>query len=145
MEKKDNAVRFSVSLPGELFAEFDKRVAALDYSSRSEYVRDLIREKMAQDEWNTKSNDKMLGVLCIAYSHHQNDLVSQMMELEHELEHSSNIEIICTNHLHVDHDNCLETINLRGSCDEIEKFSSKIAGLKGVKFAKLTKVAISKV
>lgn len=145
MEKKDNAVRFSVSLPGELFSEFDKRVIALEYSSRSEYVRDLIREKMAQDEWSEKSKEKMLGVLCVAYSHHQNDLVSQMMELEHELEHKSNIEIIYTNHLHVDHDNCLETINLRGNGDEIEKFSAKIAGLKGIKFAKLTKVAISKV
>ena len=129
-----------MSLPSELFVEFDKRVEALDYSSRSEYVRDLIREKMAQDEWNTGSKEKMLGVLCIAYSHHQSDLVMQMLELEHH----AKVDIICTNHLHVDHENCMESINLRGTADEIEKFSSKIAGLKGVKFAKLTKVAITK-
>ena len=140
MSEKEKVVRFSVSLPSELFAEFDKRVEALQYSSRSEFVRDLIREKMGQDEWNTKSKEKMLGVLCIAYSHHQNDLVEQMLELEHH----AKVEIICTNHLHVDHENCLESINLRGTADEIEKFSAKIAGLKGVKFAKLTKVAITK-
>lgn len=140
MNQKEKVVRFSVSLPSELFVEFDKRVEALDYSSRSEYVRDLIREKMAQDEWNTGSKEKMLGVLCIAYSHHQSDLVMQMLELEHH----AKVDIICTNHLHVDHENCMESINLRGTADEIEKFSSKIAGLKGVKFAKLTKVAITK-
>ena len=140
MSEKEKVVRFSVSLPSELFVEFDKRVEALDYSSRSEYVRDLIREKMVQDEWDKKSKEKMLGVLCIAYSHHQGDLVSQMLELEHH----AKVEIICTNHLHVDHDNCLEVLNLRGTADEIEKFSDKIAGLKGVKFAKLTKVAITK-
>ena len=144
MSEKEKVVRFSVSLPSELFVEFDKRVEALQYSSRSEYVRDLIREKMVQDEWNAKNSDKMLAVLCIAYSHHKNDLVSQMLELQHEVEHTSNIEIICTNHLHIDHDNCLETLNLRGGGDEIEKFANKIAGLKGVKFAKLTKVAITK-
>lgn len=144
MSEKEKVVRFSVSLPSELFVEFDKRVEALDYSSRSEYVRDLIREKMVQDEWEEKSSEKMLGVLCVAYSHHKNDILSQLMELEHEIEHKNGIEIICTNHLHVDHDNCLETINLRGNGDEIEKFSAKIAGLKGVKFSKLTKVAITK-
>ena len=140
MSEKEKVVRFSVSLPSELFVEFDKRVEALQYSSRSEYVRDLIREKMAQDEWNTGSKEKMLGVLCIAYSHHQSDLVMQMLELEHH----AKVDIICTNHLHVDHENCMESINLRDTADEIEKFSSKIAGLKGVKFAKLTKVAITK-
>ena len=140
MSEKEKVVRFSVSLPSELFVEFDKRVENLEYSSRSEYVRDLIREKMVQDEWDKKSKEKMLGVLCIAYSHHQGDLVSQMLELEHH----AKVEIICTNHLHVDHDNCLEVLNLRGTTDEIEKFSAKIAGLKGVKFAKLTKVAITK-
>lgn len=140
MSEKEKVVRFSVSLPSELFVEFDKRVEALDYSSRSEYVRDLIREKIVQDEWNTGSKEKMLGVLCIAYSHHQSDLVMQMLELEHH----AKVEIICTNHLHVDHENCMESINLRGTADEIEKFSAKIAGLKGVKFAKLTKVAITK-
>ena len=140
MSEKEKVVRFSVSLPSELFVEFDKRVEALDYSSRSEYVRDVIREKIVQDEWNTGSKEKMLGVLCIAYSHHQSDLVMQMLELEHH----AKVEIICTNHLHVDHENCMESINLRGTADEIEKFSAKIAGLKGVKFAKLTKVAITK-
>ncbi|MBO7476038.1 MAG: nickel-responsive transcriptional regulator NikR [Campylobacter sp.] len=140
MSEKEKVVRFSVSLPSELFVEFDKRVENLEYSSRSEYVRDLIREKMVQDEWNTGSKEKMLGVLCIAYSHHQSDLVMQMLELEHH----AKVEIICTNHLHVDHENCMESINLRGTADEIEKFSAKIAGLKGVKFAKLTKVAITK-
>ena len=140
MSEKEKVVRFSVSLPSELFVEFDKRVEALDYSSRSEYVRDLIREKMVQDEWDKKSKEKMLGVLCIAYSHHQSDLVMQMLEFEHH----AKVEIICTNHLHVDHENCMESINLRGTADEIEKFSAKIAGLKGVKFAKLTKVAITK-
>jgi len=48
---------------------------------------------------------------------------------------------MCTTHVHLDHHNCLETIIIKGKPSEIESISVKIAGLKGVKFAKLTKTS----
>ena len=76
--------------------------------------------------------------MTLIYLHHQNDLVVKMMDIEHK----ANLHIACTTHVHVDHDNCLETLILRGKAGSIEKFSEKMGGLKGVKFAKLTKAAI---
>ena len=59
-----------------------------------------------------------------------------------DIEHKANLHIACTTLVNVDHDYCLETLILRGKAGSIEKFSEKMGGLKGVKFAKLTKAAI---
>ena len=133
----ENIIRFSVSLPKQLLDELDSKIISQGYASRSEFTRDLIREKMVQDSWKNE-DEELLGVLTLIYSHHQNDLISKMMDFEHD----ADINISCTTHVHIDHDNCLETLVLRGKAKNIEKFSEKIGGLKGVKFSKLTKAAV---
>ena len=133
----ENIIRFSVSLPKQLLDELDNKIGAQGYASRSEFTRDLIREKIVNDSWKDSDED-LIGVLTLIYLHHQNDLVVKMMDIEHQ----ANLHIACTTHVHIDHDNCLETLILRGKAGAIEKFSEKMGGLKGVKFAKLTKAAI---
>ncbi|QCD52620.1 nickel-responsive transcriptional regulator NikR [Campylobacter sp. RM16192] len=133
----DEIIRFSVSLPKQLLDELDKKVNSQGYASRSEFTRDLIREKIIIDSWKNADED-LIGVLTLIYTHHQNDLVVKMMNIEHD----ACVEIACTTHIHIDHYNCLETLILRGKAAQIEEFSAKIAGLKGVKFAKLTKAAV---
>ena len=133
----ENIIRFSVSLPKQLLDELDNKISAQGYASRSEFTRDLIREKIVNDSWKDADED-LIGVLTLIYLHHQNDLVVKMMDIEHK----ANLHIACTTHVHVDHDNCLETLILRGKAGYIEKFAEKMGGLKGVKFAKLTKAAI---
>ena len=133
----ENIIRFSVSLPKQLLDELDSKIGAQGYASRSEFTRDLIREKIVNDSWKDAEED-LIGVLTLIYLHHQNDLVVKMMDIEHQ----ANLHIACTTHVHVDHDNCLETLILRGKAGSIEKFSEKMGGLKGVKFAKLTRAAV---
>ena len=133
----DDIIRFSVSLPKQLLEELDKKIKSQGYASRSEFTRDLIREKIINDSWKN-ADEELIGVLTIIYTHHQNDLVVKMMNIEHD----ASVEISCTTHVHIDHRNCLETLILRGKAADIEELSAKIAGLKGVKFAKLTKAAV---
>ena len=133
----ENIIRFSVSLPKQLLDELDSKISAQGYASRSEFTRDLIREKIVNDSWKDADED-LIGVLTLIYLHHQNDLVVKMMDIEHK----ANLNIVCTTHIHIDHNNCLETLILRGKAGIIEKFSEKIGGLKGVKFSKLTKAAV---
>ena len=133
----DKIIRFSVSLPKQLLDELDKKVSSQGYASRSEFTRDLIREKIINDSWKN-GEEELIGVLTLIYTHHQNDLVVKMMNIEHD----AFVEISCTTHVHIDHYNCLETLILRGKACQIEEFAAKIAGLKGVKFAKLTKAAV---
>lgn len=131
-------IRFSVSLPENLLICLDEKIGAKNYASRSEFIRDLIREKIVKDSWSD-DNTLHIGVLTIIYDHHQTDLVAKKIQTEH----NANIEIFCTNHIHLDHNNCLETSVLKGLGKEISSFKDKISGLKGIKFCELTKAGIT--
>ena len=133
----DSIIRFSISLPKQLLDELDSKIGSQGYASRSEFTRDLIREKIVQDSWKN-GDDELIGVLTLIYTHLQNDLIVKMMGIEHD----ANVDIVCTTHIHVNRDNCLETLVLRGKARNIENLADKIGGLKGVKFSKLTKAAI---
>jgi CopG family nickel-responsive transcriptional regulator len=136
MTKQEHVTRFSVSLPNSLLAELDHRVIQRGYASRSELVRDLIRERMVEDRWEADAED-VFGVLTICYDHHQRGLLQKIVDLHH----SQYINILCTTHVHLDRDNCLETIIIKGRPGEIERIAGQSAGLRGVRFAKLTKAS----
>jgi CopG family nickel-responsive transcriptional regulator len=136
MSKQERVTRFSVSLPDSLLEELDRRVIRRGYASRSEFVRDLIRERMVEDKWKTEA-EQVVGVLTISYDHHQRGLLQKIVNLHH----SQYIHILCTTHVHLDRHNCLETIIIKGRPREIERITGKSAGLRGVRFAKLTRTA----
>lgn len=136
MVKGGPASRFTVSLPDSLLAELDRRVIRRGYTSRSEFIRDLIRERMVEDKWMS-GTENVVGVLTISYDHHQRDLIQKIVDLQH----SQYINILCTTHVHLDRDNCLETIIIKGQPREIERIAIRSSGLRGVRFAKLTRAS----
>ena len=136
MSKHGDTIRFSVSLPESLLKELDRRIVSKGYASRSEFVRDLIREKIVEEKWQ-KSKEEVIGVLSISYDHHQRKLAERVIHTQH----SRYVNILCSTHVHLDHNNCLETIIMKGKPPEIEKISIEIAGIRGVKFAKLTRAS----
>jgi len=136
MAEHERVTRFSVSLPDSLLAELDRRVIRRGYASRSEFVRDLIRERMVEDKWKTDAA-KVVGVLTISYDHHQRGLIEKIVDLHH----SQFINILCSTHVHLDRDHCLETIIIKGRPQEIERIAVKSSGLRGVRFAKLTRAS----
>lgn len=136
MPKVEETIRFTVSLPRPLLDELDRRLIARGYASRSELVRDLIRARMVEDAW-AEGEEEVAGVLTIVYDHHQRDLSQQIVDVQHR----DFIHVIATTHVHMDHHNCLETIIIRGRPAEIERLCLEIEGLRGVRFAKLTRAS----
>jgi CopG family nickel-responsive transcriptional regulator len=136
MHKPEVTIRFSVSLPENLLRELDQRVIAKGYPSRSEFIRDLIRERMVGDRWED-DQEEVYGVLTISYDHHQRELSQKLIEVQH----GHRVNILCSSHVHLDHDHCLEAIFLQGRASEIEQIGIAIGGLRGVKFAKLTRAS----
>lgn len=137
---QENVIRFSVSLQQNLLDELDSRIIKKGYSSRSELVRDMIREKLVEDSWvNSLENiqEDIIAVLVLVYDHHQRELNQKMIDLQH----NSQTQILCTTHIHIDKCNCLETIILKGKPEEIQKTNLAISGLRGVKFSKLTRAS----
>jgi CopG family nickel-responsive transcriptional regulator len=132
----DAIIRFSISLPEDLLVSLDHQIINQGYVSRSEFVRDLIREQLVEDRWNS-SEETVIGVLTLIYDHHQRDLLQRMTDLQHD----GDAQILCNTHVHIDHHNCLETIMIKGTPAQVEGIASKIGGLKGINFSKLTKTA----
>lgn len=132
----DAIIRFSISLPEDLLVSLDHQIINQGYVSRSEFVRDLIREQLVEDRWSD-SEESVIGVLTLIYDHHQRDLLQRMTDLQHD----GDAQILCNTHVHIDHHNCLETIMIKGTPAQVEGIASKIGGLKGINFSKLTKTA----
>ena len=136
MAKQERVDRFSISLPEPLLAELDRRVIRRGYASRSEFVRDLIRERMVEDKWESEA-DRVVGVLTISYDHHQRGLSQKILDVQH----TRHVNILCTTHVHLDRDNCLEIIIIKGRPREIEQIAIECGGLRGVRLAKLTRAS----
>lgn len=130
----DAIIRFSISLQEDLLISLDNQIMNRGHVSRSEFIRDLIREQLVEENWNSE-NSIVIGVLTLIYDHHQRDLLQRMTDLQHD----NNAQILCNTHVHIDHSNCLETIMIKGTPDQVEGIASKISGLKGINFSKLTK------
>lgn len=135
MQKKEKIVRFTVSLEESLLNFIDTHLIQNGYVSRSELIRDLIRQKIVEKRW--KEGESAIGVLSIIYDHHQKELSDKMVSLQHD----KLLNIICNLHIHLNHHDCLEVIIIKGKQEEIEKISIEISGLKGVKYAHLSKMA----
>jgi CopG family nickel-responsive transcriptional regulator len=133
---RKDTVRFSISLPKNLLHELDERIIGQGYASRSELVRDLIRERIVEEKWNMNT-EEVIGVLTIAFDHHNRDLLGRIVDAQH----GHYVNTICSTHVHLDHDNCLEVIIIQGKAPDIEHLSTAIGGIRGVKFAKLTRTA----
>ncbi len=126
-------IRFGVSLNSELLDKFDLLCQEKSYQTRSEAIRDLIRNVLVQKEWE-QTDREIAGVLSLVYDHHVSDLAQRLTEIQHEAHEL----ILSALHVHLDHHNCLEVLILRGPGEKIQKLSQKLISTKGVKHGKLT-------
>jgi len=136
---EEDLIRFGVSIPEKLLKKFDKLIATKGYKNRSEAIRDFVREKLVEKEWQ-EGNKETFGTLTIVYDHHANNVGEVLNEVQHQY-HST---IITNVHVHVDHDNCLEVLLLKGENKKIKEVSDKIISLKGIKYGKLTAATTGK-
>lgn len=122
--------RFTVSMDRRLLEQFDARNKEHGYDNRSEAIRDLIRKEMVAEEWNAPDGKaRVAATVTIVYDHHKFDLARQMVELQHE--HGDTV--VTTTHVHLDHDNCLEVIILRGESARVQELARRLIAMKGVK------------
>jgi CopG family nickel-responsive transcriptional regulator len=124
--------RYTITIPQELFAAFDKRNKRKGYKNRSEAIRDLIREVLIQEEW-ADPRAQVAATMTLVYDHHTRALTDKIIDVQHD--HCE--MIVSTLHVHLNHHNCLEVVVLRGTAKEIQKLADSLACLKGVKHAHL--------
>ena len=129
-------VRFSVSLEDDLMRQFDRYCREEPYATRSEAVRQLIRDTLTRRAWASEAHEAA-GTLTLVYDHHRAQLRDRLMQLQHD--HTD--LVIATLHAHLSHDLCLEVIVLRGPVGEINRTAENIISLKGVKLGRINLLA----
>jgi CopG family nickel-responsive transcriptional regulator len=120
-------VRFSVSLEDDLLEQFDRYCKQEQFATRSEAVRQLIRDNLTAHAWESDSQDAA-GTLTLVYDHHRQQLRDHLTHLQHD----NTDFVVSTLHVHLTHDLCLEVIALRGPAARLRQIASQLRGLKGI-------------
>jgi len=124
--------RFGISLDKRLLDKFDRLIREKRYTNRSEAFRDLIRQELVKKEW--EEGKEVAGAIAIVYNHHQRDLLNKIMDIQHDFQKL----IISTQHIHLDNENCLEILAVKGSSKEVEKLADILKSVKGVRHGTLS-------
>jgi len=124
--------RFGVSLEKGLLDRFDRLIRGKNYTNRSEAFRDLIRQELVKREW--QKGKKIAGAITLIYNHHKRELLEKITDIQHNFQKV----IISTQHIHLDHNNCLEIIAIKGNPKEAQKLADILKSIKGVRHGTLS-------
>jgi CopG family nickel-responsive transcriptional regulator len=125
--------RFGISMPDDLLGRFDRIINEQGYANRSEAIRDIVRDYLIQRHSEQPSGE-VVGTITIIYDHHTRGLESKLVEIQHEDVHA----IRCSTHVHLDDDNCIEVMVVRGRAETVRAIADSIISTRGVKHGRLT-------
>lgn len=125
--------RFTMSLDEELAEQFDAYTESKGYTNRSEAVRDLIRERLTAESLAPRQSGHCVATLSYVYNHHERELATRLMDIQHE-HHDL---VLASQHVHLDHDNCLETLMLRGTVRAVRDLAEAMIAERGVRHGDL--------
>lgn len=125
--------RIGVAIDSDLLERFDQHIAKRGYTNRSEAFRDMIREDLVEHA-SESPEARVIGSVTLVYDHHVRMLSDKLTDLQHDAHHI----ILSTLHVHLDHDNCLEVIVVKGKSEEVRRVADALISTKGVKLGRLT-------
>lgn len=126
-------VRFGVSIHRSLIEQFDALCERRGYANRSEAIRDLIRDRLVEEEWKG-SRGESAATVSLVYDHEILDLPKRLMHVQHE----NDKMVVATLHVHLDRHNCLEVLILRGQTTKVKALCEQLVSVKGIKHGKYT-------
>lgn len=130
--------RFTVSLDAELALAFDQLIAERGYRNRSEAVRDLLRGALERSRQQAGGEGHCVANLSYVYNHHERDLAERLTALQH----GQHDLTVATMHAHLDHENCLESVILRGSTAKVNAFADALIAERGVRHGAINLIAV---
>ncbi len=125
-------VRLSISLERPLLKQLERLVKRSGYANRSEFIRDLVRQRLVEQQWSDSRQD-VVGTITMVYDHHTRQLTDKLVDIQHD--HHDNI--LASTHVHLSHDLCAEMIMIRGSAPHIRQITDRLRQQRGVLHAEL--------
>ncbi len=123
--------RFGVSLEEDILKALDSFVVENNLPNRSQAIRHLVEKNIAEKKW--LCNQMVAGAVVMLYDHHKGDVTNKSNDIQHEYFDL----ILSSQHFHLNHDNCLEIIAVKGTASSLTELSNKLIGIKGVIHGKL--------
>lgn len=130
--------RFTISLSEDLAGQFDELIRQKGYQNRSEAVRDILRTELESARLERQEAPNCVASLSYVYDHHARDLTERLTNLQHEHHHL----VLSAMHVHLDHDNCMETVILRGPTGEVSAFANSLMAEREVRHGRLNIVPV---
>jgi CopG family transcriptional regulator, nickel-responsive regulator len=123
--------RFGVSLEEDILKALDELVKKNKFPNRSQAIRHLIKGTLVSEK--VDKNKTVAGSIVIVYDHHKRELNNKLMHVQHDYHDL----ILSTQHVHLAHDLCLETLAIKGKAHLLMALADKIVGTKGIKHGRL--------
>ena len=128
--------RIGISIEKDLLSHFDKLIKKQGYQNRSQAFCDLIRQQISREKMK-KPKSKAIASVCLIYDHHATKLSQKLTHLQH----THLLQTVCSTHVHLDKNDCLEVIVLKGYVSQIHKLAESLLSQKGVKLGKVSVIA----
>ena len=127
-----SVVRFGVSLEKEILKTLDDYVNENQFSNRSQAIRQLISKNAVEKKW--QCNNMVAGSITLVYNHHKRDIQSTLTVIQHDYLKN----ILSSQHFHLDHENCMEIIAVKGKAAVLTELADRLIAVKGIQHGKLT-------
>jgi CopG family nickel-responsive transcriptional regulator len=125
-------VRLSLSIEKPLYDQMEKLVKKSGYKNRSEFVRDMVRQRLVQGQW--EKDQEVLGTITLIYDHHRHQLSEKLISLQHH----HHAHVLVSTHVHLTHDLCAEVVLVRGRASLVRELAEAMHQQKGVLHAELS-------
>ncbi|WP_291910014.1 nickel-responsive transcriptional regulator NikR [Chitinophaga sp. CB10] len=130
-------VRFGVSIEKNVLELLDNYMADNQFPNRSQAIRHLIRRMEVEKQWQT--DEVVGGSITLLFDHHKRDLLDKITDIQHDYHEL----ILCSQHIHLDHDNCMEIIAVKGKASLLKQLANALTAVKGIIHGELSMTKIS--
>ena len=130
--------RFTISLDKYLATAFDALINERGYATRSEAVRDILRSHLQAREQKRNQKGSCVAALSYVYNHRERELSERLANIQHE-HHTLTIS---TMRAHLDHEECMETVLMKGPISQVRQFADEIIAETGVRHGYLNLISV---
>ncbi len=130
--------RITISLDEELVSQFEAYLKQRNYKNRSEAIRDMIRDTLENERMAKSESSHCVGTLSYVFNHEERELARRLTHAHH---HHHDVSV-STLHVHLDHDNCLESVVVNGPTQQVKEFANAVISQPGVRHGKLNLIPV---
>ncbi len=130
--------RVTISIDETLAERFDALVRSSGYQSRSEAVRDLVRQAVGDQSQEEAASTYCVASLSYVYDHHTRDLAERLTDLGH----AHHDLVVATTHVHLDHETCFESTILKGSTRAVLDLVNGVRAQRGVRYGAVNLIGV---